>query len=238
MTTGDQDPNAFGPSSEFPPPATDPYATPPGSGYQTPPAYAAPPPGYAPPPPPGYAPPPQPGYGPPPGYLPPPPVGYGYPATNPYGGPGGTFPGGPPVGYGQPGKLWTRWGARVIDGLLVGIVSWVLAAIVGSSSSIFVTGLFTGVLMFVYFVAMEVTQGHTLGKKLLGLTVRGAGGAPKPDLKQSAIRNSWTLLPVIPYIGGLLGVIAIVWIAISIENSPTKQGKHDELAGGTQVLKT
>ena len=43
---------------------------------------------------------------------------------------------------------------------------------------------------------------------------------------------------MIPYIGGLLGVIAIVWIAISIENSPTKQGKHDELAGGTQVLKT
>jgi len=231
MTTGDQDP-AIGPPSGFPPPTGDPYAVP-GSSYPAPPAYAPPPPpGYGPPP--GYLPPPPVGYG----YLPPPPVGYGYPATNPYGGPGGTFPGGLPVGYGQPGKLWTRWAARLIDGILVTIVAWVLAAIFGSSSSILVTGFFTGALMFVYFVAMEVTQGQTLGKKLLGLTVRGPGGAPKPDLKQSAIRNSWTLLPIVPYIGGLLGVIAIIGIAVTIENSPTKQGKHDELAGGTQVIKT
>lgn len=109
--------------------------------------------------------------------------------------------------------------------------------VVGASSSILVTGLFTGVLMFVYFVAMEVTQGRTLGKMLLGLSVRGAGGAAKPDFKQSAIRNAWTLLPVIPYVGGLLGVIAIVVIAVTINSSPTKQGKHDEMAGGTQVVK-
>lgn len=229
MTTGDQDP-AFGQPSGFPPPTNDPYAVPPGSSYPPPPGYAAPPPGYAPPP--------QPGYGPPPGYLPPPPpVGY-QPMTNPYGAPGGTFPGGPPVGYGQPGRLWPRWGARLIDGLLVGIASWAVSAVFGVSDSILATGFFTGALMFAYFVAMEVTQGHTLGKKLLGMTVRGPGGAPKPDFKQSAIRNAWTLLPIVPYVGGLLGVIAIVWIAVSIENSPTKQGKHDELAGGTQVIKT
>lgn len=229
MTTGDQDP-AFGQPSGFPPPTGDPYSAPPGSGYPPPPGYAAPPPGYAPPP--------QPGYGPPPGYLPPPPpVGY-QPMTNPYGAPGGTFPGGPPVGYGQPGRLWPRWGARFIDGLLVGLVSWVVSGIFGVSSNYMATGFFTGALMFAYFVAMEVTQGHTLGKMLLGMTVRGPGGAPKPDFKQSAIRNSWTLLPIIPYIGGLLGVIAIIGIAVTIENSPTKQGKHDELAGGTQVIKT
>ena len=213
MTTGDPDPNAFGQPSGFPAPTGEPYTTPPG--------YAAPPPGYAPPPQPGYA---------------PPPTGY-QPVPNPHGAPGGYFPGTPPVGFGSPGGLGSRWGARVIDGILVTIVAWVLAAIVGSSSSIMVTGLFTGVLMFAYFVAMEVTQGRTLGKRLLGLSVRGAGGAPKPDLKQSAIRNAWTLLPVIPYVGGLLGVIAIIVIAVTISNSPTKQGKHDELAGGTQVVK-
>ena len=161
------------------------------------------------------------------GYPPPPnPYGAGHPA--------------PQIGYGyasNPGGLGLRWGARVIDGLLVTIVAWVLAMVVGASSSILVTGLFTGALMFVYFVAMEVTQGRTLGKMLLGLSVRGAGGAAKPDLKQSAIRNSWTLLPVIPYVGGLLGVIAIIVIAVTISGSPTKQGKHDELAGGTQVVK-
>lgn len=170
------------------------------------------------------------------------PYGQGYPPPppNPYGPPGGypaPPPGwGPPLG-GQPGGLGVRFAARVIDGLLVGIVTGVLSGLFDSDSRIFVTGLFSGLLMFVYFVAMEVTQGRTLGKMLLGLSVHGPGGAPKPDLKQSAIRNSFTLLPILPFLGGLLAVVAYVVIAVTINSSPTKQGKHDELAGGTQVVK-
>ena len=57
------------------------------------------------------------------------------------------------------------------------------------------------------------------------------------DVQQSAIRNVWTLLTIVPFIGGLLGVVAIIVIAVTINGSPTKQGKHDELAGGTQVVK-
>ena len=47
----------------------------------------------------------------------------------------------------------------------------------------------------------------------------------------------WTLFPIIPFIGGLLAFVAILVIAVTISGSPTKQGKHDELAGGTQVVK-
>jgi uncharacterized RDD family membrane protein YckC len=112
-----------------------------------------------------------------------------------------------------------------------------LASLFNSGTSILVTGIFTGLLMFVYFVAFEVTQGRTLGKRLLGLSVRGPGGAPKPTLQQSAIRNAFTVLPVLPFIGGFLGVIAMIVIAVTINSSPTKQGKHDEMAGGTQVVK-
>ena len=195
---------------------------------------------------PGYPPPPNPygtpgGYPPPPqgGYPPPPPAGYP-PPPNPYGAPGG-YPA-PPPGWGaqpggRPGGLGVRFGARVIDGILVGIVAGLLALLFGASSNIMVTGLFSGVLMFGYFVAMEVTQGRTIGKMLLGLSVRGPGGAPKPDVKQSAIRNAFTLLTIVPYVGGLLAFIAYVVIAVTINGSPTKQGKHDELAGGTQVVK-
>ena len=118
------------------------------------------------------------------------------------------------------------------------IISFVLSFFFDDSSRILVTGLFTGLLTFAYFVGMEVTQGRTLGKMALGLSVRGPGGAPKPDFKQSAIRNAFTLLPIVPVVGGLLGVIAIVVIAVTINSSPTKQGKHDEMAGGTQVVKT
>ena len=178
------------------------------------------------------------GYPPPPGgYPPPPPAGY-LPPPNPYGVPGG-YPSGPPAAWGgQPGGLGARWGGRIIDGLLVFIISFVLSFFFDDSSRILVTGLFTGLLTFAYFVGMEVTQGRTLGKMALGLSVRGPGGAPKPDFKQSAIRNAFTLLPIVPVVGGLLGVIAIVVIAVTINSSPTKQGKHDEMAGGTQVVKT
>ena len=139
--------------------------------------------------------------------------------------------------HGEPAGLLIRFFARLIDGFIVGIVGFFLAFATDSLSNILVTGLFTGLLTFVYFLAFEVTQGWTPGKKLLGLSVRGPGGAPKPDAKQSAIRNAFTLLAIVPFVGGLLGVIAIIVIAVTISGSPTKQGKHDELAGGTQVVK-
>ena len=157
-----------------------------------------------------------------------------YPQPGPYGQPGG-YP--PPLGGVRPGGLGMRFFARLIDGILVGIIGFVLALLSNSLSNIWVTGLFSGLLMFIYFVAFEVTQGWTPGKKLLGLSVRGPADAPKPTPAQSAIRNSFTLLSIIPYVGGLLAVVAYMVIAVTINSSPTKQGKHDEIAGGTQVVK-
>ncbi|MCB0949773.1 MAG: RDD family protein [Mycobacterium sp.] len=156
------------------------------------------------------------------------------PQSGPYGHPG-SYP--PPGGGQQPGGLGIRFAARVIDGILVGIVGGIIVYAIGMASNVMITGLFTGALSFAYYVAFEITQGWTPAKKLLGLSVHGPGGAAKPDFQQSAIRNSWTLLPILPFIGGLLGVVAIVIIAVTINSSPTKQGKHDELAGGTQVVK-
>ena len=180
-------------------------------------------------------------YGQPAGYPPPPANPYGQagypPPPNPYPAPGG-YPGQPPAPWGQqPGTLGSRFGARVIDGLLMMILVSILVMIFGVRNQVLVTGLFSGILTFAYFVAMEVTQGATVGKKMLGLSVHGPAGAPKPDLKQSAIRNAFTLLQVVPYLGWILAPIAYIVIAVTINNSPTKQGKHDEMAGGTQVVK-
>ena len=137
----------------------------------------------------------------------------------------------------RPGGLTVRFFARLIDGIIVGIISFLLSFFTETLSSIWVTGLFTGLLMFAYFVAFEAAQGWTPGKRLLGLRVHGPGGAPKPTAQQSAIRNVWTLLPIIPFVGGLLAFVAIIVIAVTISGSRTKQGKHDEIAGGTQVVK-
>jgi uncharacterized RDD family membrane protein YckC len=155
------------------------------------------------------------------------------PQPGQYGQPGG-YP--PPSGQ-VPGGLGLRFAARLIDGIIVNVVAFVIAFAIGSMNNYWVTGLFSGLLMFLYFLAFESTQGWTPGKKLLGLSVHGPGGAPKPDVQQAAIRNVWTLLNIIPFIGGLLTLVAVIVIAVTINSSPTKQGKHDELAGGTQVVK-
>jgi uncharacterized RDD family membrane protein YckC len=153
---------------------------------------------------------------------------YGYPPAD-----------SPQGSHAQPGGLGLRFLARLIDGILVNIVVFLLSIFLFDRDYWWlVTGLFSGVLMFGYFVLFEVTQGATPGKRLLGLAVHGPGGAPKPSVTQSAIRNSFTLLAVFPYyIGSLLAFIAYIVIAVTISGSPTKQGKHDELAGGTQVVK-
>lgn len=145
-----------------------------------------------------------------------------------------------PGAHAQPGDLLPRFVARLIDGILVGFVAFFLSLLFFDQDlQILVTGLFSGVLTFAYFVFFEVSYGTTPGKKLLGLTVHGPGGAAKPDFRQSAIRNSFTLLAVIPYyLGSLLALIAYVVIAVTINASPSKQGKHDEWAGGTQVIKS
>lgn len=144
----------------------------------------------------------------------------------------------PQWSHAHPGGLGRRFFARLIDGILVNIVVFLLSIFLFDRDYWWlVTGLFSGVLMFGYFVLFEVSQGSTPGKKLLGLTVHGPAGAPKPDMTQSAIRNSFTLLAVVPYLGPLLAFIAYIVIAVTISGSPTKQGKHDELAGGTQVVK-
>lgn len=135
------------------------------------------------------------------------------------------------------GNLGRRFFARVIDGVIVNLVSVFAVVSLDSLSNVLVTGLFSGLLTFIYFVAFEVSVGWTPGKKILRLHVRGPHGRPRPDLKQSAIRNAFTLLAAIPYIGGLLAFVAYVVIAVSIKNSPWRQGTHDDLAGGTQVVK-
>src|SRR4029079_13013416 len=106
---------------------------------------------------------------------------------------------------------------------------FVIALAIGAQTNYWVTGLFSGLLMFVYFLAFESTQGWTPGKKVLGLSVRGTGGEPSPDVQQSAIRNVWTLLNIIPFIGGLLLLIAVIVIAVTVNVSPNQTGKHNKL---------
>ncbi len=138
--------------------------------------------------------------GPPPGSYPPPPQG-SYPPPPQQ---GGFPPPAPPVNagqYGQPGavagvgetaSLGVRFGARVIDSLVVGIpvyvinlvlfwtAPWILALLVS------IVLAFAGFLYFVYFETQK--QGTTVGKKLLKLR----SSAPRAGYRRRTNRPSAT----------------------------------------------
>jgi len=105
--------------------------------------------------------------------------------------------------------------------------------------AIVLAGLYIGYLSF-----MESSSGKTLGKMLLKLEVRGPQGGP-PTMEQAVKRNAYfglALLGAIPFVGWLLQFIAmvaaIIYILVTINNSPTNQGWHDVFASGTWVVKS
>lgn len=137
----------------------------------------------------------------------------------------------------QSAGLGLRFAARLIDNLIVLVFAVVVAALIGAVHSLYVIIAVSGLAAFVYFVAFETTRGWTPGKKLMGLRVCGPGAAPKPTVRQSAIRNAFTLLVILPFVGGLLGLTAYILIASTIGASPNLQGMHDRWAGGTRVVR-
>lgn len=143
-----------------------------------------------------------------------------------------TTPGGPGAGARTPGELLPRLGARVIDSLVVFVVGLVLGFLLNFGAVWLVS---QAVLVYAYFVLLDVYYGTTLGKQLLGMAVTGPDGG-HPTLQQAAVREAFTLLGAIPYLGALLALAAWIVIGVTINSSPTNQGKHDELAGGTQVV--
>ncbi|MFI2229962.1 RDD family protein [Nocardia testacea] len=139
-----------------------------------------------------------------------------------------------------PGGLGKRAAARFID--------WIVAAIIGAiffwlldktaHTPGWVSILPGAGFAFLYFLGFEVSSGSTPGKKLLGLHVNGSGGAAKPSIKESALRNAYMLLNLVPCIGGVLWFFAALGIAVTVGSSSTKQGWHDRFADGTQVVET
>lgn len=235
MSDSPPNPNPEG-SGFVPPPTGGQPTTPPGGQPSGVPGGV---PGGQPPTPPG-----QPG-GQPGGWAPAPGYGAGY--------------GPPPTGgVGQPADLLVRFAARLIDGILVGIVNAVIAAVVvaailgldGGAYSLgagdnyaasAVNGVIGAVIGLGYFALMESRRGQTVGKMLLKLRTESQDGN-LPTLEMAVKRNFWMALgalAVVPFlgvIGSLAELVIVIVIAVTISQSPIRQGWHDKLAG-TRVIK-
>jgi uncharacterized RDD family membrane protein YckC len=137
----------------------------------------------------------------------------------------------------RPGDLLPRLGARLIDMLPFSLIYTVLNFAFDPG---FVLAVMYVSVLYAYFVLLDTYAGTTVGKRLLGLRVTGSGG-DKPELKQAALREAFivvsAVLGAIPLVGDWLGQILWIAIAVTISNSRTKQGKHDQIAGGTRVIK-
>ncbi len=211
------------------------------------------PPGGSPPPPPDQYPPPG-GYPPPPpapGGYPPPPPGGGYPPPLP---PGGVQPPPPPppggyqqygygVGYG-PGTLpsagfWIRFAAAFLDGIIVGIPTSIVVAVLGGGAAFAGAGFAPGrgsavaqllgtVVGVCYYGFLEGgPKGQTLGKQICKLqvvdqnTYQPGVGVPRGIGRYFARILSALVL--------YLGYLWMLW-------DPQKQTWHDKLAR-TRVVK-
>lgn len=157
----------------------------------------------------------------------------------------------------RPAELLDRFLARLIDGILLAFVQFVIiggvlvGAIVASGASdlvVWVGGaiatLVSLAVTLAYYVYFETSSGQTLGKLALKLKVTGPGGA-KVTTEQSLRRNGFyflNLIGLVPIIGGLIGglatLAAVIYIAVTINGDvPLRQGWHDKFAGETYVTK-
>jgi uncharacterized RDD family membrane protein YckC len=147
----------------------------------------------------------------------------------------------PASGPGMPAStatLGVRIGARLLDFLLVGIPASILLALLGFGTygvDNWLSNAIISVLWFGYFVWFESSSGATVGKKLLNLHVVVADGS-HPSLEVAAKRNIWMLFGLIPLVGGILSLVAIIVILVTISSNPQSRGYHDTFAG-TAVMR-
>jgi uncharacterized RDD family membrane protein YckC len=207
-------------------------STEPPAGSTPPPGEPTPPPGEPTPPPPANpvnVPPPDPSMAPPP--PPPPPAG----AT----GPGA--PGAPGTGVGQPGNLLDRFLARLIDGIIVGIVVGIIQTIfqsaVGYWAGLFVGGVVGAILFTGYFAYMESNRGQTIGKQVMKLKTVAPDGHSNPTMSEAVKRNIYYTFGIVPCLGPIAELIAVIMIAVNINSDPQRQHFFDKFAGGTKVIK-
>lgn len=205
--------------------------------------------------------------------------GYGYP-QQPQGQPGYGYPQQPPapgtlqanngyinvpnLGTVQIGTMGLRLGARLIDGLAIGVLYGIISAIgvagalglaksaedctygtadydscMNDASTGFIATMFSmlailALLTLLYEWLMISLVGATLGKMALGLRVVKENSGQKPGLGAGFIRY------IIPIVGAFLCYIGAILVYLSpfFDNSGKLQGWHDRAAGTLVVKKS
>ena len=105
--------------------------------------------------------------------------------------------------------------AIIIDSILLMILGWALALVMGSTSGAGFNlegapALLWFLIAMAYYVVMEVTSGGTIGKKVMGLKVVKADGGGAISWQASIIRN---LLRIVDGLFFYLVGAIVVWVS-------------------------
>ena len=130
----------------------------------------------------------------------------------------GSGPSGPRAGF------WQRFGALILDGLILLVPSIIVVVAVGQGAA---ANLITTIIGLAYYVYFEGgPTGQTIGKKTLGIRVydfRGGGG--QIGYGRALVRS------LVKYISGLVFLLGYLWMLWDKE----KQCWHDKAAGDVVV---
>jgi len=200
------------------------------------------------PPAPGFAPPPPPLGGPGAAFGAPPPVAQWAPPPGSY---GTAVPGAPGLEY---GRTLDRFMAWWLDGLIIGIPSFIVTAMLTGGAAAAIPGtlsgaaaiaaIITGGANLIYFVAFwtgkaRATPGMRLMKLQIGDAATGATlGGQQGLIRWLALGGVATLVGIVPALAGLAGLLGAFWellLLVTTASSPTKQGLHDRIAGTVLV---
>ncbi|HEX7666761.1 MAG TPA: RDD family protein [Polyangiaceae bacterium] len=132
-----------------------------------------------------------------------------------------------------PPSLGARFGARVVDYVLLGMLGGGLGRVSGFGFG-WLAGTALGV--YAYFVVGDAFFGKTVGKALVGLRVVDERGE-KPSLVAAAKRELFVIFGAVPFVGPLLALAAWIGIVVTARKSAVGEGWHDRIAGGTRVTR-
>ncbi|MDO5031177.1 RDD family protein [Corynebacterium sp.] len=145
------------------------------------------------------------------------------------------------VAYGMgPNSPRATMGTRVAMALIDSVIALFMVGIVGAvafdaSSSDFVTLFGTSLLGVAYFVLFESVLGATPAKMLMGYEVRNAETGEKLSITESAKRQWWRLVSLVPGIGPLASMACAVYVVSTINPNNELRGQHDRLANAEVV---
>ncbi len=123
---------------------------------------------------------------------------------------------------GRAASFWRRFGAAIIDGLVVGIVSGILRAVLGT------TGQLLGILISAgYFTYFHGTTGQTPGNAVLGIRVVDLRDAPGQPIGYSRAFVRW-IVSIVSAVVILLGYLWMLW-------DDRKQTWHDKAAASLPI---